>query len=176
MFVLDCLLLYLCFLTVVSSQALDQFRFEVNASDTDDLLLRSHILTASPCLSHTSMQVPDGKKIRRISIQGALRALQSTTMTFKDLPFESHLHQTHIVPLLGEETILAHEVHEPLRQGELLLPGTQDRDGATIIIYDAAQHAASGFSTQQTLRAVLYLMELALREEGAMRKGFTVVR
>ncbi|EDQ84969.1 uncharacterized protein MONBRDRAFT_29638 [Monosiga brevicollis MX1] len=84
-------------------------------------------------------------------------------------------YKSELVPLLGTDTIDAGEARAPLEAGELLLPGTHDVEGAAIVVYDAAMHRDQGFDGQQTLRAILYLVDIALQDERAMRNGITIV-
>eukprot|EP00730_Choanoeca_flexa_P006197 TRINITY_DN12102_c0_g2_i3.p1 TRINITY_DN12102_c0_g2~~TRINITY_DN12102_c0_g2_i3.p1 ORF type:complete len:511 (+),score=130.26 TRINITY_DN12102_c0_g2_i3:187-1719(+) len=84
-------------------------------------------------------------------------------------------YKNNLLPMIGSETIRSEQVREQISAGELLLPGTFDKNDAAIIVYNAAKHREKGYSPQETLQTILYLVDIALQDERAMRNGITIV-
>ncbi|EDQ87478.1 uncharacterized protein MONBRDRAFT_9913 [Monosiga brevicollis MX1] len=88
-----------------------------------------------------------------------------------------HNYRRELLPRFRPEAVRARHVRSLLQRQVLQLPGSRDRDGATVIVYNAHRHVktTSDEQREEALKAVIYLIELATYQQGTLRNGIALV-
>lgn len=71
-------------------------------------------------------------------------------------------YQLKLLPICDPASLTASDVVAQLRTGSLLFPGGTDNAGSALLFYDASQHSSKDFSKEQSIRTVLFLVELGM--------------